>query len=84
MRLLPTAAVLLGLLFVPSAGAAQRVPFGFFGVSVDGALFRHDVNQSREFATMTRAGAEAITPRSTGTSCSRTPTSRRTSRAPTA
>jgi hypothetical protein len=61
MRLLPTAAVLLGLLFVPAAGAAQRVPFGFFGVSVEGALFQPGVDQAREFGLMTRVGAEAIT-----------------------
>lgn len=61
MRLLATTAVLVGLLVAPTAGAAQRVPFGFFGVSVEGALFHSDVNQAREFGLMTRVGAEAIT-----------------------
>lgn len=60
MRCLPTLAVLAGLLAPASAGAAATVPFGFFGFTVDGALFRHDVDQAREFRAMTRVGAEAI------------------------
>lgn len=60
MRVLTTLALLAGLLVPASAGAAPKVPFGFFGFTVDGPLFRAEVNQSREFGVMTRAGAEAI------------------------
>lgn len=60
MRLIAAMAALACLALAPSAGAAQRVPFGFFGMSVDGAMFRPGVNQSREFATITRVGAESI------------------------
>lgn len=60
MRLLGTLAALAALAAAPQAGAAQRVPFGFFGVSVGGPLFRADVNQSREFALMARVGVESV------------------------
>lgn len=58
-RFVPLVA-LLCLLAAPSAHAAARVPFGFFGMSVDGAMFRSDVNQAAEFGRITRVGAEAI------------------------
>jgi hypothetical protein len=48
------------LLGAPAAGAAQRVPPGFFGMSVDGAMFRHDIDQAAEFGRMTRVGVESI------------------------
>jgi hypothetical protein len=60
MRLLGTAAVIAGLLAAPAAGAAPRVPFGFFGVSVEGALFQPEVDLPREMGLMTRVGVEAI------------------------
>lgn len=60
MRLLVPLAALVCLLAAPSAGAAQRVPFGFFGMSIDGAMFRHDVDQAAEFGRITRVGAESI------------------------
>lgn len=60
MRPMAILAVLAGLLVAPSAGAASRVPFGFFGLSVDGPLLRADVDQAREFGRMTKAGAESV------------------------
>jgi hypothetical protein len=60
MRLLGTLAVVAGLLVAPSAGAAAPVPFGFFGISVDGPLFRTDVDQAHEFGLMAKAGAESV------------------------
>ena len=60
MRLLTTLGVLAGLLLPASAGAAARVPFGFVGITVEGALFQPEVDQAREFGAMTRAGAEAV------------------------
>jgi hypothetical protein len=58
-RIAPLIALCL-LAAAPAAGAAAPVPQGFFGMSVDGAMFRHDVNQSREFGVMTRAGVESV------------------------
>ena len=60
MRLIGTLAALAVLALASPAGAAQRVPFGFFGVSVDGPLFRTDVDQAREFGLMARVGAESV------------------------
>jgi len=61
MRLLATLAVLCGLLAAPAAGAPARVPFGFFGVTVEGAMFSPEVDLARQFGVMTRVGAEAVT-----------------------
>jgi hypothetical protein len=60
MRRTAALVVFFCLLCVPAAGAAQRVPMGFFGMTVDGALFRHDVDQAREFGRMTRVGVESL------------------------
>jgi hypothetical protein len=60
MRRTAALAAFCCLLAAPSAGAAAKVPFGFFGMSVDGAMFRHDVDQAGEFGTMTRAGVESV------------------------
>src|SRR5690349_2676328 len=60
MRRTAALVAVLCLLGTASAEAAARVPFGFFGMSVDGAMFRHDVDQAGEFGTMTRAGVESI------------------------
>lgn len=60
MRRTAALAALLCLLCAGTAGAAQRVPFGFFGMTVDGPMFRHDVDQAREFGRMTRVGVEAV------------------------
>lgn len=60
MRRIAPLVALCCLLCAPSAGAAARVPQGFFGMSVDGAMFRTDINQSREFGVMTRAGVESV------------------------
>ena len=60
MRCLTTLAVLAGLLVPASATAAAKVPFGFFGLTVDGALLRPEVDQAREFGLMTRVGVEAV------------------------
>ncbi|MCW2992284.1 MAG: endo,4-beta-xylanase [Solirubrobacterales bacterium] len=60
MRRFAALAAFACLLAAPSADAAQRVPFGFFGMSVDGAMFRQDVDQAAEFATMTHVGVESV------------------------
>ncbi|MFL5845357.1 MAG: cellulase family glycosylhydrolase [Solirubrobacteraceae bacterium] len=60
MRRTAALVAFLCLLAAPSAGAATRVPFGFFGMSVEGALFRHDVDQAQEFGQMTHAGVESV------------------------
>jgi arabinogalactan endo-1,4-beta-galactosidase len=60
MRLLPTAAVLVGLLVAPATSAAASVPFGFFGVSADGPLLASSVDVTGEFGRMTSIGAESI------------------------
>lgn len=59
MRVLALAAVVIGLLAAPSASPAA-VPMGFFGFSVEGALFRPEVNMSAQFSRMTKVGAEAV------------------------
>ncbi|MEO6496044.1 MAG: hypothetical protein ABIO51_01040 [Solirubrobacteraceae bacterium] len=48
------------LSFAPSAGAALSVPAGFFGMTVDGALFRADLGQRKQFGLMTRVGVESV------------------------
>lgn len=48
------------LLAPPAAQARARVPFGFFGMSVEGAMFAPHVDQSREFGRIARAGVESI------------------------
>lgn len=53
-------AVLAGLVLAAPAAAQPRVPFGFFGMSVDGAMFRAEVDQSAEFDRIARVGAESI------------------------
>lgn len=60
MRRLVLLSTLAVLLLAPSAGAAARVPFGFFGVSIDGAMFRTGIDMNREFGVMTRAGVESV------------------------
>lgn len=50
----------LALAAVPAA-AAPRVPFGFFGVSVDGAMFDPAREVATEFDLMAGAGVESIT-----------------------
>lgn len=60
MRRIAPLIALCCLLATPSAGAAPRVPQGFFGMSVDGAMFRTDLDQRREFGVMTRAGVESV------------------------
>ncbi|MDX6665681.1 MAG: polysaccharide biosynthesis protein PslG [Solirubrobacteraceae bacterium] len=61
MRLIAAAAVLVGLIAASPAGAAQRVPYRFFGVSVDGAMLAPSIDQAHEFGVMTKVGVEAIT-----------------------
>jgi hypothetical protein len=60
MRLAVTLALLVGLVLPTAAGAAAKVPFGFFGLTIDGPLFREDVDQDGEFLDMTKVGAEAV------------------------
>lgn len=60
MRRTAALAALLCLLAASAAEAAPRVPMGFFGMSVDGAMFRTDIDQRREFGVMTRVGVESI------------------------
>jgi hypothetical protein len=60
VRAIAALAALACLALAPPAHAAPRVPFGFFGMSVDGAMFRHDVDQAAEFGRITRAGVESI------------------------
>lgn len=48
------------LALAPSASAAPRVPQGFFGVTVDGALFRPELDQRKQFGLMTRVGVESV------------------------
>jgi hypothetical protein len=60
MRLLATAAVLVGLLATPAAGEAATVPFGFFGMSVDGPMLAPAVDLTTQFGRMTSVGAESV------------------------
>lgn len=53
-------AILLALLIAAPAAEAGRVPFGFFGVTVEGLLFREDVDQAAEFRRMAKAGVEKV------------------------
>ena len=60
MRLLALLVSAATLVLATSASASLRVPYGFFGVSVDGAMFRSDISQSREFGVMTQVGVESV------------------------
>ena len=51
--------ILVGLLTPAATVAAPRVPFGFFGMTVDGPLFREDLDQAGEFRRMAKAGVES-------------------------
>jgi hypothetical protein len=60
VRLLALLTTAAALAIAPSATAGLRVPFGFFGVSVDGAMFRPDIDQAREFRLMAGDGVESV------------------------
>jgi arabinogalactan endo-1,4-beta-galactosidase len=60
MRLLPTAAVLLGLLAGPIASSSARVPFGFLGMSVDGPMLAPALDAPTQFGRMTAVGVESV------------------------
>ncbi|MCW2966345.1 MAG: endo,4-beta-xylanase [Solirubrobacteraceae bacterium] len=60
MRLLATAAVLVGLLAAPATGAAATVPQGFFGMSVDGPMLSSTIDAGTQFGRMTAVGVESV------------------------
>lgn len=60
MRFPAALALALCALLAPAAAAAERVPYGFLGMSVDGPLLRTDVDQAREFRLMARSGVESV------------------------
>src|SRR5689334_17656722 len=60
MRRFAALVSILSRLGAASAEAAGRVPVGFFGMGVDGAMFRDDVDQDGEFGVMTGGGVESV------------------------